>query len=99
MLIIRIDKCSSPIYAGPDISFCPTSQRPFHRRECDHEDAVHFYAPHLDEIGMIKSTPQKSIGQGTAWRFFVNEIERDLKVKRATLTETVAASPSHVRSQ
>jgi uncharacterized protein YegL len=32
----------------------------------------------LQEVGMIKSTPQKIIAQGTDWRFF-NELKRELK--------------------
>jgi hypothetical protein len=78
MPIIRVDKCSSPIYPGTHISFCPTSQRPFHWREYDPEDTVHFYDLHLDGMGMIKRIPQKSMGQGTAWRVF-NVLKRDLK--------------------
>jgi NitT/TauT family transport system substrate-binding protein len=33
-------------------------------------DAVRFYALRLQEVGMIKSTPQKIIAQGTGCRFF-----------------------------
>jgi NitT/TauT family transport system substrate-binding protein len=33
--------------------------------------------PH--EAGMIKSTPQKIIGDGTDWRF-LEEVKRELKV-------------------
>jgi NitT/TauT family transport system substrate-binding protein len=32
----------------------------------------------LHELGLIKSTPQKIIGQGTGWRFF-NELKKELK--------------------
>jgi NitT/TauT family transport system substrate-binding protein len=32
----------------------------------------------LHEVGMIKSTPQKIIAQGTNWRF-LNELKRVLK--------------------
>jgi NitT/TauT family transport system substrate-binding protein len=39
---------------------------------------VRFYALRLHEIGLIKSTPQKIIAQGTAWRF-LNELKRELK--------------------
>jgi NitT/TauT family transport system substrate-binding protein len=52
---------------------------PYNRwREYDPEDAVRFYALRLHEIGLIKSTPQKIIAQGTNWRFF-NELKRELK--------------------
>jgi NitT/TauT family transport system substrate-binding protein len=47
-------------------------------REYDPEDTVRFYALRLHEAGMIKSTPQKLIAQGTDWRFF-NELKKELK--------------------
>lgn len=47
-------------------------------REYDPEDAMRFYALRLQEVGMIKSDPQKLISAGTDWRF-LNEIKRELK--------------------
>ena len=47
-------------------------------REYDPEDTVRFYALRLHEVGMIKSTPQKIIAQGTDWRF-LNELKKELK--------------------
>jgi NitT/TauT family transport system substrate-binding protein len=47
-------------------------------RNYDPEDTIRFYALRLHEIGMIKSTPQKIIAQGTDWRFF-NELRKELK--------------------
>jgi NitT/TauT family transport system substrate-binding protein len=47
-------------------------------REYDAEDSVRFYALRLHEIGMIKSSPQKLIAQGTDWRF-LNELKQELK--------------------
>ncbi len=47
-------------------------------REYDPEDTVRFYALRLHELGMIKSTPQKIIAQGTDWRF-LTELKRELK--------------------
>ena len=47
-------------------------------REYDPEDAVRFYSLRLREAGMIKSTPNNIIAQGTDWRFF-NELKRELK--------------------
>jgi NitT/TauT family transport system substrate-binding protein len=47
-------------------------------REYDPEDTVRFYALRLHEAGMIKSTPQKIIAQGTDWRF-LTELKRELK--------------------
>jgi len=47
-------------------------------REFDPEDTVRFYALRLHEAGMIKSSPQKIIAQGTDWRF-LNELKKELK--------------------
>src|SRR5713226_6194879 len=49
-----------------------------HWREYDPEDTVRFYALRLHEVGMIKSSPQKIIAEGTDWRFF-NELKKELK--------------------
>jgi NitT/TauT family transport system substrate-binding protein len=46
--------------------------------EYNPEDAVRFYALRLHEIGMIKSSPQKILAQGTDWRF-INELKKELK--------------------
>jgi NitT/TauT family transport system substrate-binding protein len=55
------------------------SEVPYDRwREYDAEDTVRFYALRLHEIGMIKSSPQKIIAEGTDWRF-LNELKRELK--------------------
>jgi NitT/TauT family transport system substrate-binding protein len=47
-------------------------------REYNPEDTVRFYALRLHEAGMLKSTPQKLITQGTDWRF-LNELKKELK--------------------
>jgi NitT/TauT family transport system substrate-binding protein len=47
-------------------------------REYDPEDTVRFYALRMNEVGMIKSTPQKIIAQGTDWRF-LRELKKELK--------------------
>ena len=47
-------------------------------REYDPEDTLRFYALRLHEAGMIRSTPQKLIAQGTDWRFLA-EIKNELK--------------------
>ena len=47
-------------------------------RDYDPEDTVRFYALRLQEAGMITSTPQKLIAQGTDWRFF-NALKKELK--------------------
>jgi NitT/TauT family transport system substrate-binding protein len=47
-------------------------------REYDPEDTMRFYALRLHEVGMIKSSPQKLMTQGTDWRFF-NALKKELK--------------------
>jgi NitT/TauT family transport system substrate-binding protein len=47
-------------------------------REFDPEDAIRFYSLRLQEIGMIRSTADKIITQGTDWRF-LNELKQELK--------------------
>jgi NitT/TauT family transport system substrate-binding protein len=47
-------------------------------REYDPEDTVRFYALRLHEVGMLKSTPQTLIAQGTDWRF-LNDLKKELK--------------------
>jgi len=47
-------------------------------RDSDAEDSMRFHALRLHDVGMIKSTPQKIIAQGTDWRF-LRELRRELK--------------------
>jgi NitT/TauT family transport system substrate-binding protein len=47
-------------------------------REYDPEDTIRFYSLRLNEVGMIKSSPQKIISQGTDWRF-LGELKKELK--------------------
>jgi NitT/TauT family transport system substrate-binding protein len=47
-------------------------------RDYDPEDTVRFYALRLHEAGMIQSSPQKIIAEGTDWRF-LDELKRELK--------------------
>ena len=51
---------------------------PYRWREIDPEDSLRFHALRLHEVGLIKSTPQKIIAQGTDWRF-LNELKAELK--------------------
>jgi NitT/TauT family transport system substrate-binding protein len=52
---------------------------PYNRwRDAEPEDTMRFFALRLHEIGMVKSTPEKLIAQGTDWRF-LNEIKKELK--------------------
>jgi NitT/TauT family transport system substrate-binding protein len=47
-------------------------------REYDPEDTLRFFALRLHEVGMIRSSPQKIISQGTDWRF-LRELKKELK--------------------
>jgi NitT/TauT family transport system substrate-binding protein len=47
-------------------------------RDYDPEDTVRFYALRMNEVEMIKNSPQKIIAQGTDWRF-LRELKKELK--------------------
>ena len=47
-------------------------------RDYDSEDTLRFYALRLHEAGMVKSSPQKIIAQGSDLRF-INELRKELK--------------------
>jgi NitT/TauT family transport system substrate-binding protein len=47
-------------------------------REFDPEDSLRFFALRLHEVGMIKSSPNQLLAEGTDWRF-LNELKRELK--------------------
>jgi NitT/TauT family transport system substrate-binding protein len=47
-------------------------------RDYDPEDSLRFYALRMQETGMIESTPQKIIADGTDWTF-LNGLKRELK--------------------
>jgi NitT/TauT family transport system substrate-binding protein len=47
-------------------------------RDLDPEHTIRFYAVRLHEVGMLKTSPQKLIAQGTDWRF-LNELKKELK--------------------
>jgi NitT/TauT family transport system substrate-binding protein len=52
---------------------------PYRRwREANPEDTLRFHALRLHEVGLIKSTPQKIIAQGTDWRF-LDALKKELK--------------------
>jgi NitT/TauT family transport system substrate-binding protein len=71
-----VEKGYTPQY---DYALQTMQELPYHQwREYNPEDTVRFYALRLHELGMIKSTPQKIIAQGTDWRFF-NELKQELK--------------------
>ena len=48
---------------------------PYGWREYSAEDTLRFYALRLHEVGMLKSTPQKLLAEGTDWRF-LNELKQ-----------------------
>jgi NitT/TauT family transport system substrate-binding protein len=47
-------------------------------REYDPDDTIRFYALRLREAGMIKSTPNRILADGTDWRL-LKELKRELK--------------------
>ena len=47
-------------------------------REYNPEDTVRFYALRLREAGMVKSSPQNLIAQGTDWRF-LDQLKKEMK--------------------
>jgi NitT/TauT family transport system substrate-binding protein len=47
-------------------------------REFDPEDTLRFYALRMHELGMIESSPQEIIANGTDFRL-LNELKRELK--------------------
>ncbi len=71
-----VDRGWTPRY---DYALQALSELPYDRwREFDPEDSLRFYALRLHEVGMIKSSPNALIAQGTDWRF-LNELKRELK--------------------
>jgi NitT/TauT family transport system substrate-binding protein len=71
-----VDRGYTPRY---DYALQTIREVPYNKwREYNAEDTIRFYALRLQEAGMIKSTPQKIIAEGTDWRF-LNELKRELK--------------------
>jgi NitT/TauT family transport system substrate-binding protein len=71
-----VDKGLTPRY---DYALQSLKDVPYGKwREYNPEDTVRFYALRLHEVGMIKSTPQQIIAQGTDWRF-LQELKQELK--------------------
>ncbi|MCA1444563.1 ABC transporter substrate-binding protein [Ensifer sp. IC4062] len=65
--------------ANYDYALQAMSEVPYGKwREYDPEDTIRFYALRLHESGMVKSSPQEIIADGTDWRF-LNEVKRELK--------------------
>jgi NitT/TauT family transport system substrate-binding protein len=62
-----------------DYALQTLSEIPYDRwREFDSEDTMRFFALRLHETGMIKSSPNALLAEGTDWRF-LNELKRELK--------------------
>jgi len=71
-----VDAGFTPSY---DYALQTLKEIPYARwREYNPEDAVRFYSLRLREVGMIKSSPNKILADGTDWRHW-NELKRELK--------------------
>jgi NitT/TauT family transport system substrate-binding protein len=71
-----VDAGFTPSY---DYALQTLKEIPYARwREYNPEDSVRFYSLRLREAGMIKSSPNKILADGTDWRHW-NELKRELK--------------------
>jgi NitT/TauT family transport system substrate-binding protein len=70
-----VDRRVTPRY---DFALQTLSENGYKWGEYDAEDTIRFYALRLREVGLIKSTPQQIITEGTNWRF-LDELKRELK--------------------
>jgi NitT/TauT family transport system substrate-binding protein len=62
-----------------DYALQTLSDIPYTRwRDYDAEDTMRYFALRLHEVGMIRTSPNKIITEGTDWRF-LNEIKHELK--------------------
>jgi NitT/TauT family transport system substrate-binding protein len=62
-----------------DYALQTLSDIPYTRwRDYDAEDTMRFFALRLHDVGIIKSSPNRLIAEGTDWRF-LNELKRELK--------------------
>jgi NitT/TauT family transport system substrate-binding protein len=61
-----------------DYALQTITELPYSWRDFDAEDSMRFYALRLNEVGMIKSSPNAILAEGTDWRF-LNELKRELK--------------------
>ena len=62
-----------------DYALQTLTELPYDRwREFDPEDSLRFYALRLHEVGMLSSSPNALLADGTDWRF-LNELKRELK--------------------
>ena len=73
---IVVDKGYAKNY---DYAFEAMREIPYNKwREYDPADTLRFYALRLHDAGMVKSSPDEIIKQGTDWRF-LNELKTELK--------------------
>ncbi len=73
---LLVDKGFAKVY---DYALQTMKELPYGKwRDYNPEDSIRFYALRLHEAGMIKSSPQKIIAQGTDWRF-LDELKQELK--------------------
>ena len=73
----RSDRCR--LHAALRLRAADAHRNSYDRwREFDPADAMRFFALRLHEVGMIKSSPNALIAEGTDWRF-LNELKRELK--------------------
>ena len=72
-----VDRGFTPRYDSARQGLYDVSYRNW--REYDAEDAVRFWALRLRELGMIKSSPDKIIAEGTDWRF-IKEVRKELGI-------------------
>jgi NitT/TauT family transport system substrate-binding protein len=71
-----VDDGFTPRY---DYALQTLTDLPYDRwREYEPEDTIRFYALRLHEAGMISSSPNRILADGTDWRF-LNELKRELK--------------------
>lgn len=71
-----VDKGYTPRY---DYALQTLQDIPYGKwHEYNPDDTIRFYALRLHELGMIKSSPQKILAQGTDWHF-LNELKRELR--------------------
>ena len=71
-----VDKGYTPNY---DYALEAMKDIPYNRwRTFDPEDTLRFYTLRLHEVGMVKSTPDQIIQQGTDWHF-LNELKTEMK--------------------
>jgi NitT/TauT family transport system substrate-binding protein len=71
-----VDRSDTDSY---DLALAAVKEIPYGQwRQYDAEDTVRFFALRMREAGLIKSTPQQIMAQGTDWRF-LHELKKEMK--------------------